>query len=128
MKKLIQENPVLQVFIEKIAQRIKQMNLESHQHAYSIELLKQKLETQLRFRKAEKDIGGCEKEELPYEQQKSVGELFSSQDVSIDDDANGIGSYLLRHEAKFRPFRVPCPSPSPGAAFKPVIEEYLERP
>ena len=40
MKKLIQENPVLQVFIEKIAQRIKQMNLESHQQAYSIELLK----------------------------------------------------------------------------------------
>ena len=56
-----------------------------------------------------------------------MGELFSSQDVSIDDDANGIGSYLLRHEAKFRPFRVPCPSPSPGAAFKPEIY-YLDRP
>ena len=47
--------------------------------------------------------------------------------MSIDDDADGISSYLLRHEAKFRPFRVPCPSPSPGAAFKPEID-YLDRP
>ena len=86
----------------------------------------------MQFRKAEKDINSCEKKDLEnpsemFPSKQSVGELFSSQDLSIDDDVNGISSYLLRHETKLRSTKVICPCPSPNANYKPVAE-ILDRP
>ena len=100
------EIPAFQMFLERTARRMKEMNVERRQDAHTISVLKQKCEQRAQLRSAEQELEECEArlnsvriESLAESVEKIAQESFSSDDGSIGDaEEVGINKSVLKRE------------------------------